>query len=164
MRQQIIFLLVCVLVLMSPIDIYGMDYNVPIELSIEDEMIAIKTDMAQSSEELYFNDDEIDLIGLVCLGEAEGESEYGKRLVIDTILNRLDSERWPDTISGVCWQKGQYSCLRNGRCNRCTVTNYIRELVKEEMKNRSNYDVIYFSGSGYNGSPLFQEGGHYFSK
>ena len=45
--------------------------------------------------------DEIDLIALVTMAEAEGESEYGKRLVIDTILNRMDSEYFPNTISEV---------------------------------------------------------------
>jgi N-acetylmuramoyl-L-alanine amidase len=37
-------------------------------------------------------DEEINLIALVTMAEAEGESEQGKRLVISTILNRVDSE------------------------------------------------------------------------
>ena len=163
-RQRIIFLLVF-LILFSSVDIYAASYSIPKDVSIEDEMVAIKTDLAQTvDEELYLPPDDIDLIALVCLGEAEGESELGKRLVIDTILNRMDSERWPNIISEVCWQRGQYGCLHNGRCKRCTVNDYIRELVREEMGSRTNTEVIYFSAGGYNGSPLFQEGGHYFSK
>ena len=33
--------------------------------------------------------EEIELIALVTMAEAEGECEYGQRLVIDTILNRV---------------------------------------------------------------------------
>ena len=108
--------------------------------------------------------EEVDLVALVCLGEAEGESELGKRLVIDTIINRLYSSRWPDTVSEVCWQRGQYGCLHNGRCRRVSPNDYIRQLIFEELAERTNEEVIYFSGGGYNGSPLFVEGGHYFSK
>lgn len=42
--------------------------------------------------------EEIDLIALVTMGEAEGETELGKRLVIDTILNRIDHPSFPDTV------------------------------------------------------------------
>ena len=165
MRQRIIFLLATLLTILIMIPVYGEDFSPPIPgIAIEDEMVLIKTQLAQTTEDELYSDEEIDLIALVCLGEAEGESELGKRLVIDTILNRLYSGRWPDTISGVCWQRGQYCCLRNGRCSRLKPNDYIRQLVREEMRSLTNSEVIYFSAGGYNGSPLFQEGGHYFSK
>ena len=129
-------------------------------------MIDIQREIRMEKEAgIPFTDDEIYLMGLVCMGEAEGESELGKRLVIDTILNRLYSSKWPDTINSVCYQRGQYMCLHNGRCSKLKVTNYICDLVKEEVLNQTNTEVIYFSSVGYcNGSPLFPEGGHYFSK
>ena len=40
--------------------------------------------------EFDLSDEEIRLIALVTMAEAEGEPELGKRLVIDTILNRVD--------------------------------------------------------------------------
>ena len=51
--------------------------------------------------------EDIELIALVTMAEAEGECEEGKRLVIDTILNRIDSEHFPDTASGVIYQANQ---------------------------------------------------------
>ena len=167
MRRQIIFLLTALSILASPIDIYGLSVWEAPEVEIEEEMLQIKKqnsldDIVSATEE------EIDIIALVTLGEAEGESELGKRLVIDTILNRVDSERWPDTIEDVCWQKGQYCCLHNGRCGsrlkKRAQEDYVRSLVIDEMHNRTNYEVIHFNAGGYNGAPLFQEGGHYFSK
>lgn len=155
--MQRILLLLAAILFLTPIDIYAEQDGIPTD--IPEEYIIIDW------EELYLEKDEVDLIGLVCLGEAEGESELGKRLVIDTILNRLDSDKWPNDIYSVCWQKGQFSCLHNGRCNKLKVTDYIRRLVIEEMEERTNSETIYFSAGGYNGrSPLFQEGGHYFSK
>lgn len=120
--------------------------------------------MADAEALSLYSEEEINLIALVALGEAEGESELGKRLVIDTILNRVDHEVFPNSIEAVCYQQGQFACLHNGRCNRCSVNDYILELVKEELLNRTNTEVLYFSSAGYNGpKSLFQEGHHYFS-
>ena len=35
-------------------------------------------------------------------------SDEGKRLVIDTVLNRVDSKYFPDTIHDVIYQKGHF--------------------------------------------------------
>lgn len=113
------------------------------------------------------SDDEIDLIALVTMAEAEGESELGKRLVIDTILNRMNSELsyFPDTITEVIYQPRQFSSMWNGRVDRCYVDADIRELVKEELECRVNEDVLYFHADRYGnyGTPMFSEGNHYFS-
>ena len=116
-------------------------------------------------EEFPISQEDIELIALVTMAEAEGESEYGKRLVIDTILNRMDSEYWPDTASEVIYQEDQFTSVWNGRIDRCYVRNDICQLVKEELVNRSNYDVVFFRTKYFSpyGQPLFQEGNHYFS-
>ena len=112
-------------------------------------------------------DEEIDLIALVTMAEAEGESELGKRLVIDTILNRVDSEirYFPDNVTDVIYQKNAFTSMWNGRVDRCYVMEEIRQLVIEELKSRTNSEVMYFCAGGYSkyGTPMFQEGRHYFS-
>lgn len=110
--------------------------------------------------------DDVELIALCTMGEAEGESEYGQRLVIDTILNRVDSKHFPNTIKGVIYQPNQFEAMWNGRIDRCTVTDEMRQLVIEEMESRTNYDVVFFQQNKYSpyGTPLFKEGCHYFSK
>lgn len=115
--------------------------------------------------EVSINEEDIDLIALVTMAEAEGESEYGKRLVIDTVLNRVDSEHYPDTVFEVVYQPSQFSSMWNGRVDRCCVTDEIRQLVREELLKRQNYEVIFFTAGGYGkyGTPMFQEGNHYFS-
>lgn len=119
-------------------------------------------------EESYsISEEDIRLIALVTMAEAEGESELGKRLVIDTILNRLDSDNsyYPDTVHGVIYQKHQFEAVWNGRIDRCYVIDDIVQLVKEELQSRTNYDVMFFRTLHYSeyGTPMFQEGNHYFS-
>lgn len=118
-------------------------------------------------DEPKLTDEEIELIALVTMAEAEGESEYGQRLVIDTILNRVESDLkdFPNTVKEVIYQKGQFSSMWNGRADRCYVSEDICQLVREELESRTNNDVLWFRANYYGkyGTPLFVEGGHYFS-
>ena len=125
--------------------------------------IEVKT-MTKSTTIGVSNDD-IDLLAMVTMAEAEGETELGKRLVISTILNRVDSEYFPDTIEEVIYQTNAFSSMWNGRIDKCYVSEYNRKLVKEEILNRTDSDVIFFRAGEYSnyGSPMFSEGGHYFS-
>lgn len=115
--------------------------------------------------EVVMSQEDIDLIALVTMAEAEGESELGKRLVISTILNRMDSEQFPDTVSDVIYQKNQFTSMWNGRSDRCYVDDDIRNLVEEELVERTNTDVLFFHAGKYSkyGIPLLVEGNHYFS-
>jgi N-acetylmuramoyl-L-alanine amidase len=110
-------------------------------------------------------DYDIRLIAVVTMAEAEGESEEGKRLVIDTILNRVDSEHFPNTIEGVIYQRGQFSCMWDGRINQCYVQDDICRLVREELEDRMEYECIYFRTKRYSssGTPMYKVGHHYFS-
>lgn len=112
------------------------------------------------------SNEDIELLALVTMAEAEGENEEGKRMVIDTILNRVDSERFDNTISEVIYAPNQFTSMRNGRVDRCYVADDIYQLVIEELANRTNYDVLYFTAYQYGayGTPMFQIGNHYFSK
>jgi N-acetylmuramoyl-L-alanine amidase len=116
-------------------------------------------------EELPLSDEDIDLIALCVMGEAEGESEEGQRLVIDVILNRLDSPKFADTIPGVIYAKNAFECMTNGRVDRCYVREDIRQLVIEELKSRTNSNIHYFRTNHYHnfGVPVMQVGNHYFS-
>lgn len=112
-----------------------------------------------------YTDAEIDLIALITMAEAEGEPEEGKRLVIDVILNRVDSPRFANSVNGVIYTKNAFECVWNGRINRCYVRDDIRQLVIEEMKSRTNSNIHYFRANHYHnfGTPVVNVGNHYFS-
>ena len=109
--------------------------------------------------------EEIELIALCVMAEAEGECEYGQRLVIDVILNRVDDPHFPDTIYDVIYQKNQFSGMYGDRITRCYVKDELVQLVREELENRTDYDVVFFRTGHYHsyGVPMFQVGAHYFS-
>lgn len=117
-------------------------------------------------EEEILTQEEIELIALVTMAEAEGEPEEGQRLVIDTILNRVDSELgyFPDTVHDVIYQKNAFSSMWDGRADRCYVMEELCQLVREELKNRTNRDVLYFTAGDYGkyGTPAFSVANHYF--
>lgn len=110
-------------------------------------------------------EEDIRLIALLTMAEAEGECELGKRLVIDTVLNRVDSSKFPNTVYGVVYQSGQFTSMFNGRAARCYVDEYICQLVREEIASRTNYEVLYFRAGHYFGfgTPVVNVGNHYFS-
>jgi N-acetylmuramoyl-L-alanine amidase len=130
-----------------------------------DEPIVEEPIIEEVEEELPLSNEDIDLIALVTMAEAEGESEEGKRLVIDVILNRFDSDRFPNTISGVVYARNAFECMWNGRVDRCYVRDDIRQLVIEELKSRTYSNTHYFRTNHYHnfGIPVVQVGNHYFS-
>lgn len=132
-----------------------------IPLEIEPQIVV---EGAMEKEELLPEED-IELIALVTMAEAEGECEEGKRLVIDTILNRMDSEHFPDTAHDVIYQSNQFSSMWNGRVERCEVREEICQLVREELECRLNDRVMFFTAGDYGkyGVPMFQVENHYFS-
>lgn len=139
------------------------EYTLPVaeELAV----VSVETPTVTPEPEPLMPIEDIELIALVTMGEAEGECEEGKRLVIDTILNRVDSPHFPDTVQEVIWQPNQFSAMWNGRLDRCYVREDICQLVREELENRLNDDVIFFNAGHYSkyGTPLFQVEHHYFS-
>lgn len=148
------------------------DDTTTLEVSIEPKpvtdkikVIEVSDDTLYESKDINMSDADIDLIALVTMAEAEGECELGKRLVIDTILNRVDHDRFPNTVNDVIYQKNAFSSMWNGRVDRCTVRDDIRELVIEELAYRTNSDCVFFQMNQYSkyGTQLFKVGCHYFS-
>lgn len=128
----------------------------------------IELHMSSDNAEIdIFSEKDIYLLALITMAEAEGESEKGKRLVIDTVLNRVDSNDFPNTIYEVVYQPNQFSSICNGRADNVKdkIDTDIYRLVREEIHMRCNYDVIYFTAGDYGkyGKPAFPEGNHYFS-
>lgn len=149
------------------IENYGfspLDYEYEEITVVENE---VETVAEPAVEESRFTEEEIFLIAWCMVGEAEGEPEEGKRLVIDVILNRIDSPRFDDTVYDVIYAPGQFEAMHNGRAERCKdkVTEEMLQLVREEVANRTNSKVLYFRMNHYHkwGTPEIQVGCHYFS-
>lgn len=56
-----------------------------------------------------------DLLARIISAEARGEPYMGQVAVGAVILNRIEHPSFPDTLSGVVYQKGAFSCLNDGQ-------------------------------------------------
>ncbi|MGI6095112.1 MAG: cell wall hydrolase [Lachnospiraceae bacterium] len=80
---------------------------------------------AQEAEEAYasaeavsYSQADLDLMASIIECEAGGECYEGKIAVGAVILNRVRSDRFPDTLEGVIYQSGQFSPAASGKLSR----------------------------------------------
>ena len=59
-----------------------------------------------------------DLLARIISAEARGESYLGQVAVGAVILNRIEHPSFPDTLSGVIYQKNAFTCINDGQCGR----------------------------------------------
>lgn len=87
---------------------------------------------------------------------AEGElTTEGRIYIALTIWNRVYSDRWPETVTGVLTQRGQFSTVRGG----VSVTN------RTEWSDRAVYEAYEWIHEEDSDAPevIFFRCGHYFS-
>ena len=115
------------------------------------------------AEEAYF--DSLELLALCVEAEAGNQGLIGKKYVASVILNRVDDEDFPDNITDVIMQKNQFSVVLDGRIWEVEPTEETFQAVREELENRTNYEVLYFTSEGFHpcGKAWKQIGDHYFS-
>lgn len=138
------------------------------ETIVESETETMETETEEETVEMpYISDEELDLLARCVMAEAGNQEELGKRLVIDVILNRVDCELFVDqnTISDVIFARGQFQVVSNGTIYKYTPTDDIYDLIREELMDRTNQDVVYFRTGKYHsvGKPYDKVGDHYFS-
>ena len=106
---------------------------------------------------------------LAAVGEAEAGNQdmTGKRLVVDVVLNRVDSPLFPDTITEVLEQPGQFSTMWNGAVEDAgwhMQEDDYTAVMMEVTGVRLDYDIYYFTAGEYNAScrPAYIHGDHFF--
>ncbi|MBQ6717999.1 MAG: spore cortex-lytic enzyme [Clostridia bacterium] len=70
--------------------------------------------MGISSGSVY-NSADYELLARIISAEARGESYLGQVAVGAVVLNRIVHPSFPDTVSGVVYQNGAFSCLYDGQ-------------------------------------------------
>lgn len=115
------------------------------------------------AEEIRFG--EMELIAQLVMAEAGNQDLTGKRYVADVVLNRVDSDDFPDTVEEVIFQKNQFNVIENGAFDEAawTITEECYEAVLLEYEERLNYDILYFSrGPSKYASNHFKHQDHWF--
>lgn len=101
--------------------------------------------------------------------EAESDrssSMDGRIMIAATILNRVNDDRFPDTITGVLTQSGQFTTVSGGYCS-TSSTLYSEWAIVEALDGLNSGEipdnVLYFNCIGYNcGTPYGLIDGNYF--
>lgn len=95
-----------------------------------------------------YTEEDLYILAHVIAGEAQPYDDMEQRYVASVVMNRVNSPKFPNSIKGVVFQKGQYSCTRDG--------NYYREPTE---RNWANAKYILENGSLLPGNVVFQSGG-----
>lgn len=110
---------------------------------------------------------EYDELAILVQAEAGNQDQIGKQLVVDVVLNRVESKDFPNTVHEVIVQKHQFSTVWDGAWQRAekNVTASDYEAVEAELSgDRLDTRILYFTAGGYGryGTHAYQHGDHYF--
>jgi len=105
----------------------------------------------------------IDMLARCVQAEAGNQGLMGKQLVVDVILNRVDSPRFPNDIASVISQPGQFAVYPYGM-NRAVVDAETLQAILNELQSRTDSQILFFTAGRYNRYciPAYQYGAHYF--
>lgn len=99
---------------------------------------------AASSNNSSYSESEIDLLARLVRAEAGGESYAGKVAVAAVVLNRVQSSQFPNSISGVVYQSGQFSPVSNGMINKSADSESKRAALEAVNGNDPTNGSLFF--------------------
>ena len=114
----------------------------------------------------YISLDDFELMGKTVFAEAKTEEFEGQVAVAEVILNRVESEDFPDTVEEVIKQDGAFSSWGNGSVEAAPLDDECLEAVQDAVNERIFPDsVVYFREGRFHsfGTPYTVIGHHYFS-
>ena len=127
---------------------------------------------------IKISDSEYEDLLRIVEAEAGGEDKMGKMLVANVVLNRVEHESFPNTVSEVIFQSEngttQFSPISDGRFYRVKISEETREAVDAALRGEDNSQgALYFAARkaadddkmrwfDQNLNRLFAYGGHEF--
>lgn len=112
------------------------------------------------------DDDEITLWQKIVMDECGyTEPDSGIAAVADCIANRCRSDAFPNTISGVVYQPGQFQPVGDNTLGRFEITERVYEICADCISEGQQYGYLFFKTNGYHSgrTPGEKIGDHYFS-
>lgn len=131
------------------------------------EVMEVQTMMISEMTDEQIGDElDMELLARCVEAEAGNQSLLGRRLVVDVILNRVESGDFPNTIRNVIRQPNQFTSVSNQTIYTVTPSELTYQAILLESEHRTDYDVIYFRTGRFSdyGTPVEQVGAHYFSR
>ncbi|MDE7222518.1 MAG: cell wall hydrolase [Acetatifactor sp.] len=123
-------------------------------------------------------DEDYDILLRIVEAEAGGEDEDGKLLVANVVLNRMNSEAFPDSVKEVVMQRSgrvtQFSPVASGKIWRVEISEETVKAVERALEGEDiSQGALYFAARRYASDSsmrwfdrkltfLFRHGGHEF--
>lgn len=110
--------------------------------------------------------EEIELLSRIVQLEAGGEIRESKYATTETILNRVASPKYPNTLTEVLSQKGQFSTWKNVMSTRATPSIDTYQSVAMVLTGQTNvlpFDNLKFNNRPIGSSPV-KIGNQYYGK
>ena len=90
------------------------------------------------------NSNDLNLLARLVYGEARGESYTGQVAVAAVVLNRVKSSSFPNSISGVIYQKGAFDVVADGQIN-LTPNSTAKKAAQDALNGWDpTYGAIYY--------------------
>ncbi len=97
-----------------------------------------------SSATSNYSDSDLNLLARLIYGEARGESYVGQVAVGAVVMNRIKSSSFPNTMSGVIYQKYAFTAVDDGQIN-LTPNDTARRAAKDAMNGWDpSYGALYY--------------------
>lgn len=130
---------------------------------------AAAAELQNASMNLIRGSDDSYILVKIAMAEAEEEDVEGKALIILVVLNRVSDDSFPDSVSEVIFQAGQFSPVGNGRYDRVEPNDECWEALDMVMDGWDESEgALYFESKSestwhqQNLIYLFKHGKHYF--
>lgn len=120
-------------------------------VSVEEAKKAIPT-----TQTFHASNSDIDLLAALIFCEAGGEPYRGQLAVGAVVMNRVRSSSFPNTISGVIYQRGQFTPASSGKLSRVLsggrATSSCYQAAREALSGSDNTGGAKFFHAGRSGS------------
>ena len=131
-------------------------------------------------EGILLEDSDLDVLLRIVESEAGSEDAEGRLLVANVILNRVNDDKFPSTVTEVVFQQengvAQFSPVSNGKIYQVKISEETSEAVERALRGEDiSQGALYFAARKYADSTkmqwfdehleyLFEHGGHEFFK
>lgn len=140
---------------------------VPVEVEVKEVEVVEQASTEETvNYRILLNKEEKDLLCRTVYCESGNQSIETQEMVALTILNRLESDKFPDTLHDVIYQENQYEVTTWNGFENYGWTEQVEQAVENVLiENKYPSDMYYFRNGYYHsfGVSYMQSGNLYFS-
>lgn len=106
------------------------------------EFDCVETQETETAER--FTEKEKYMLAKIAMAEAEGCKIKAKELVIRTVLSRIESDMFPNTVEEVIFQKNQFTPISDGRWNKVEPNEECWQALENVLSSSESKDILFF--------------------